>query len=270
MKKTDLFRRSVATTNAKNGYLASMDALEFMSTLRDSVADVVFLDPPFNLGKQYGSLAALEQYDPDSYDVYMRAVIKQGVRVLRRGGALFVYQMPYWAMKWAAFLDGRLEFRSWIAVSMKNGFARGRHLYPAHYSLLYYTKGSPSRFTRPRLALWRCRHCQGIVKDYGGYRRIVERKGVNLSDVWDDLSPVRHRSVKLRTPNQLPQEITDRVCKIAGGSGALLVDPFVGTGTSLVSASERGMHFVANDIVKSNITISAKRLGQVARTGGRK
>jgi site-specific DNA-methyltransferase (adenine-specific) len=240
-----------------------VDALSFLTAMRDNVADVVFLDPPFNLGKDYGRANRVELYEPESYDLYMRSVLRHSIRVLRQGGALFVYQMPVWAIPWAAFLSEHLVFRNWIAVSMKNGFARARRLYPAHYALLYYTNGVPARFHRPKLEPRRCRLCDGLLKDYGGYRKIVEKKGINLSDVWDDLSPIRHKSTKLRAPNQLPLEITDRVCAIAGAPGSLLVDPFMGTGTSLVSALAHRMHFVGNDIEAANVRITKERLQRI-------
>jgi len=243
-----------------SGYVSNCDALLFLGSLRDGVADVVFLDPPFNLGKDYGRHAHLETANPDAYDIYMRSVLRESVRVLRAGGALFLYHLPTWAIRFAPYLSDRLEFRHWIAIAMKNGFARGDRLYPAHYALLYFTRGNPLHFKRPHLALRTCRHCNRILKDYGGYRAIVESKGVNLSDVWDDISPVRHVSTKLRSTNQLPSEITDRVCAIAGAPGLLLVDPFAGTGTSLLSAQNADMHFIGNDLIQANVRICVKRL----------
>ena len=143
---------------------------------------------------------------------------------------------------------------------MKNGFVRGRNLYPAHYALLYYTNGAARLFNRPRYSAHRCRHCGELVKDYGGYRHIVEKQGINLSDVWDDLSPVRHRNTKIRAANQLPLQLTDRVLDIAGSADALLVDPFVGSGTSVVSAVRHNMRFLANDLSRRNVNLSIRRL----------
>ncbi len=245
-----------------SGDLVRADALAFLKGLRDSVADIVFLDPPFNLGKIYGPGAGVETFDRDTYDHYMRTVLFQCRRILRRGGALYLYHLPAWAMQWGAAIEEHLELRHWIAISMKNGFARGNRLYPAHYALLYFTKGEPLVFKRPRLELRRCPHCKKVLKDYGGYRHLVAH-GVNLTDVWDDLSPVRHGTTKLRATNQLPIEITDRVCAISGRRGGLLVDPFVGTGTSLVSAIKSRMRFVANDIEQSNLDICIRRLEAV-------
>jgi site-specific DNA-methyltransferase (adenine-specific) len=248
------------------GYLCESDALEFLASLSDKVADIVFLDPPFNLGKDYGSRKAKDDNDPEAYQRFMTDIVNESIRVLKVGGALFLYHLPYWATRLAPILHGRMEFRHWIAVSMKNGFARGERLYPAHYALLYFTKGQPKTFKRPRLAPQMCRHCRGMIKDYGGYTSIITQKGINLSDVWDDVSPVRHSKYKTRDANELPRVITDRIVKIAGRKLGLLVDPFVGSGVSLISALRAGMKFAGNDVVKRNITVCLDRLCAEGKT----
>lgn len=270
MKKTELFRKSAGkavVSYGSAGFLSCADALEFACSMRDSTADIVFLDPPFNLGKNYGLRSLIEEADEIQYEWYMVRLLNELCRVLKPGGALFLYHLPIWAVKLSAALRERLEFRHWIAIAMKNGFVRGRRLYPAHYALLYYTKGNPRHFHRPRLAPQLCRHCGEFVKDYGGYTPIITRKGINLSDFWDDLSPVRHAATKRREANQLPLLLTNRVVQIAGVQGGLLVDPFAGTGTSLLSARQFGMSFVGNDLSRESIRICVDRLGEPRRTG---
>jgi site-specific DNA-methyltransferase (adenine-specific) len=263
LRKTDLFRRNVRIAIepfGRAGYLTSEDALRFLSSLRDGIADVVFLDPPFNLGKDYGIRSEIEVTSTAEYEAYMTRVLSEAARVLKYGGALFLYHLPYWASRLSVPLMELLDFRHWIAVSMKNGFVRGDRLYPAHYALLYYTKGVPAHFRRPRLVPLRCRHCDALVKNYGGYTKIITAKGINLSDFWEDLSPVRHKSKKHRPANQLPSGLTDRVLHIAGRRGGIIIDPFAGAGTSLVSAYERGVQFVGNDLSRRNIGICRRRL----------
>jgi site-specific DNA-methyltransferase (adenine-specific) len=244
----------------ENGFITQGDALAFCRALRSGIADIVFLDPPFNLGKEYGVARWLENGDADAYELYMKKLIREMVRVLKPGGAFFLYHLPYWASRLSQELLGQLHFRHWIAIAMKNGFVRGNNLYPAHYALLYYTKGTPARFARPRLEPQLCRHCRGLVKDYGGYTGIIQSKGINLSDFWDDLSPVRHKNRKHRKANQLPLALTDRIVAIAGSSSGLLVDPFAGTGTSLISALQAGMFFVGNEISKRSVRVCMTRL----------
>lgn len=243
-----------------------LDALDFMVVLRDQVADVIFVDPPFNLGKDYGIRSELETTDADTYEQYMSELLSEATRVLKPGGALFLYHVPSWAMKLGAPLQGNLDLRHWIAISMKNGFVRGRRLYPAHYALLYFTKGDPGVFNRPKLDPKRCRHCGEYIRDYGGYRKFIDAKGVNLSDFWDDLSPVRHAHMKHRAANQLPTILTDRALKIAGRRHGLLIDPFAGSGTSLVSALKVNMHFLANDLSKANIRICQERIAETRQS----
>jgi site-specific DNA-methyltransferase (adenine-specific) len=182
-----------------NGKLYHGDALELLRSLPNDSAGIVFLDPPFNLGKRYSKKGPNSDRKPESqYAAWLTAVVDESVRVLAPGGSLYLYHLPIWAMRVGASLESKLQLRHWIAVSMKNGFVYGDRLYPAHYALLYFTKGEPATFTRPKLPPARCRTCGETVKDYGGYRSIILDKGVNLSDVWDDLSPVRHARTKLR------------------------------------------------------------------------
>jgi site-specific DNA-methyltransferase (adenine-specific) len=142
---------------------------------------------------------------------------------------------------------------------MKNGFARGKRLYPAHYALLYFTKGNPNYFNRPKIPTPRCRHCGEFIKDYGGYKSFVQ-DGINLSDVWDDISPVRHSKYKHRASNELPLEIPRRVIKISGYKDGILVDPFSGTGSSIIEALNESMFFLACDREKESIDVIRNRL----------
>jgi site-specific DNA-methyltransferase (adenine-specific) len=262
--KTELFLKGatleVVARYRRDGLFTAVDACRFLESLRPGIADIIFLDPPFNLGKDYGISSRIESAPPEEYECYLQRIVAESARVLRDGGALFMYHIPYWAARLSGHLQAALTFRHWIAVSMKNGFVRGRNLYPAHYALLYYSKGSARAFKRPRDPASRCRHCGELIKDYGGYRKIVEARGLNLSDVWEDLSPVRHRTTKTRVANELPRRLTDRVVDIAGFKNALLIDPFVGSGTSLVSAISRNMRFVANDLSRRNVSRSLRRL----------
>jgi site-specific DNA-methyltransferase (adenine-specific) len=237
------------------------DAAQFLRAIPDNSADIVFLDPPFNLGKRYDSKHPKADRRPEvEYEAWLTAVLTESVRITKTGGAVYLYHLPLWAIRAGAMLDGPLSFRHWIAVSMKNGFVRGDRLYPAHYALLLFTKGKPNHFRRPKLRPQECRHCGQYVKDYGGYRGIIDKNGINLSDFWEDLSPVRHSNTKHRLANELPLRLFERVIEISGNPGGLFVDPFGGSGAGLVAASKAQMIFKACDIVRENCDIMCERL----------
>jgi site-specific DNA-methyltransferase (adenine-specific) len=215
----------------------------------DATVDLVFADPPFNLSKDYGATCD-DALDDQAYLDWSRAWLGECVRVLRRGGSLFVYNLPRWNLSLGAWLAERLTFRNWIAVEFKGSLPIAGRLYPSHYGLLYFTKGRrPAAFDPPRLPLATCRHCGGELRDYGGYKDRMNPRGVNLSDVWTDISPVRHSRYKRRRgANELPLRLLDRVLDMASREGDLVLDPFGGSGTTYVAAELTGRRWIGAEL----------------------
>src|SRR5665213_1440860 len=122
------------------GRLFEGDCLEILPAVNDGAVDTVFADPPFNLGKKYGQ--ACDDDLPDrEYVTWCKQWIDQCIRVLKPGGAFFLYNLPKWNVILGNYMTERgLTFRHWIAISMKTVLPIPKRLYPAHYSLLYYTK----------------------------------------------------------------------------------------------------------------------------------
>ena len=253
-------------STAVNGHsykIYNADAATLLSGLPRESADIIFLDPPFNIGKRYDLANFRDRDDPDIYMGWLASILRKAVTALKPGGALYVYHLPSVAYKIAAALDHQLDFRHWIAVAMKNTFVRGQRLYPAHYALLYFTKGDPAHFTRPKLRPRTCRHCDKLIKDYGGYRAIIEEKGINLSDFWDDISPLRHASTKARTANELSESFFARILAISGYPGGTFVDPFMGSGGGVIAAAKGHMAVRASDPSLESCQIVAKRLKEL-------
>jgi site-specific DNA-methyltransferase (adenine-specific) len=123
-------------------------------------------------------------------------------------------------------------------------------LYPAHYSLLYYSKGKPNTFRKIRVPIGRCRHCGGEIKDYGGHRHAMNPKGVNLKDIWSDIPPVRHWKFKSkeRRANALSTKILDRVVEMSTRQGDLVLDPFGGSGTTFAVCEKKDRHWVGIEL----------------------
>ncbi len=243
-----------------SGMVYCADATDLLRSIGNETADIVFLDPPFNLRKRYSEKYILDNKPDDEYHEWLLSIVDLSSSVLKPGGALFLYHLPLWAMRLGAYTEGFLNFRHWISVSMKNGFARGKKLYPAHYALLYFTKGHPKYFIRPKLDPLRCRSCGEYVRDYGGYKKLIEDTGINLSDIWGDLSPVRHKSRKHRVANELPMALFDRIMTMSGETGMTYIDPFAGSGSGALSAKKHHLNFVVGDILEENTEIILNRI----------
>jgi len=243
--------RSLAPFYATSlGALFSGDCLEVLPALKDNVADTVFADPPFNLGKKYGC-SFQDMKSDEEYISWCKQWISECVRLLKPGGAFFLYNLPKWNILLGTHLrELGMEFRHWIAVEISASLPIPGRLHPSHYSLLYYTKGHPNTFRRIRTPIQTCRHCGGEVKDYGGHRHAMNPKGVNLKDVWTDIPPVRHWKFKSkdRRANALSTKILDRVIELSTERGDLVFDPFGGSGTTFAVCEKKGREWLGIEI----------------------
>ena len=232
------------------GLLYATDCFNLFASLRDESVDCVFADPPFNLGKDYGRGAVKDDLARLDYLKWSFQWIDESVRVIAPGGALFVYILPQWGYHLASHIEERgMQFRHWIALSMKGTFPRGRKLYPAHYAILYFTKGQPKTFNRVRLPIPTCRHCGKDIKDYGGHRKFLNPAGLNLTDFWEDTAPARHQKFKARWHiNELKPLIPSRCIEVSTNTGDVVLDPFGGGGSTYEAAQRLGRHWLGTEV----------------------
>lgn len=237
--------------SSPQGLLFEGDCLEVLPKLRDDLVDTVFADPPFNLGKSYGKRTDDAKAESE-YIEWCKHWLHECVRVLTPGGSLFVYNLPKWNIVLGAHLMQMpgMHFRHSIAIEMKSSLPIPGRLYPAHYSLLYFTKGKPKTFRKIRTPIELCRHCGGEIRDYGGHRHAMNPLGVNLKDVWTDIPPVRHWKFKSqnRRANALSTKILDRVIEISTAPGDLVLDPFGGSGTTFAVCEQRQRRWIGVEI----------------------
>ncbi|MES2208509.1 MAG: site-specific DNA-methyltransferase [Pseudomonadota bacterium] len=230
------------------GELYQADCLTVLKTLDPESVDLAFADPPFNLGKKYSSKINDAKTDQE-YLEWCEQWLDGMIRVLKPGGALFLWNLPKWNLLLGGYLSKKLTFRNWISVDIKYSLPIPSRLYPSHYSLLYFIKGSkPAIFHPDRLPIQCCRHCGGEVRDYGGYKDKMNPSGVSLSDVWTDIPPVRHAKYKKRDGNALALKLMDRIVSMATEPGSIVLDPFGGSGTTYVAAELTGRRWIGCEL----------------------
>jgi site-specific DNA-methyltransferase (adenine-specific) len=246
-----LARRKIEPAFRTNyGVLYEADCLDVLAAVQPGIINTIFADPPFNLKKLYG-VRSTDDRTEQAYLDWCKEWLSECVRTLADGGALFLYNLPKWNIQLAPLLTNLgLEFRHWIAVEQKNCLPIAGRLYPAHYSLLYFTKGKPTTFRKIRTPIETCRHCGGELKDYGGHRHAMNPLGVNLKDIWTDIPPVRHRKFKpgARTENALSTKLLDRVIEMTTLPGDLVLDPFGGSGTTYAVCEAKHRHWIGMEL----------------------
>jgi site-specific DNA-methyltransferase (adenine-specific) len=245
-----------------SGTLYEADCVDVLGRIPPGCVDTVFADPPFNLAKDYGPAVNDRRAEGDYLD-WCRRWLDECCRVLRPGGAIFVYNIPRWNIELGHHLGAAgMQFRHWIPVSQKSRLLIPGRLYPEHYSLLYYSKGKPKTFRRIRTPIETCRHCGGELKDYGGHRDKMNAAGVNLTDIWSDICPVRHG--KFKSPkwkaNAVSTKILDRVVEMTTREGDLVLDPFGGSGTTFAVCERKGRRWVGIEIEPEAIAAIVERL----------
>lgn len=245
------------TYSTNRGALFKGDCLDILLYMENDTIDTVFADPPFNLKKNYG-FNVNDDRTPEAYLSWCRKWIHHCARVLKDGGAFFIYNIPKWNVVLGNYLlEESLEFRHWIAVNIKLSLPIPGRLYPSHYSLLYYTKGKPKTFRKIRTPIETCRHCGGEIKDYGGHRKAMNPKGVNLTDVWDDITPVRHWKFKSkkRGTNQLSTKLLYRVVHLSTHPGDIVLDPFGGSGTTFDVCEQEDRRWIGIEMESCDVII---------------
>jgi len=246
------------------GALYQADCLDLLKMIKEDSIDCIFADPPFNLGKDYGTARIQDKFHSVIYMNWTREWLDECVRILKPGGSMFIYHMPHRQLPIWNHLNTfeEMQFRNWIAIKMKNGFPVTNRLHPAHYGLLYFVKkGRKAKFHVVRHPSPICRHCGGLIRDYGGYRKKYRVDSeqiplVRIADIWDDVSPQIHKKKRPKSINELPTIISERAILLSTNKGDIVLDPFAGGASTLSAAEKHNRYWIGCEL---GITVHAKR-----------
>lgn len=233
------------------------DAIEVMRQIPANSIDMTFADPPFNLKKSYGYYQ--DKKELKEYNRWCKQWINEMVRVTKPTGSIFVHNLPRWLTYHAAYLNEKAKFRHWIAWDAM-GAPLGKTLLPNHYGILYYVKSDNFKFFDVRIPHPRCRVCGELLADYGGKKAKAHPFGVLLSDVWTDIHRIRHLKRRDTHPCQLPIPLLERLILMTTEAGDIVLDPFMGTGTTAIAAKRLGRHFIGIEIDPEYVKLAIKKL----------
>lgn len=240
------------------------DAIEVMREIPDNSVDMTFADPPFNLGKRYNNYHDKKRID--EYLEWCRLWLKEMVRITKPTGSIFVHHIPKWLTYFAGFLNEIAYFRHWIVWDAMSS-PLGKTLLPSHYGILWYTKEKRGfKFYDIRSAHPRCRNCGIVLQDYGGKKNKMHPYGPLISDVWKDIHRIKHKKRRDEHPCQLPIPLLERLILMTTDEGDIVLDPFVGTGTTAIAAKRLGRKYIAIDIDSKYVKIAREKLENVQPT----
>jgi site-specific DNA-methyltransferase (adenine-specific) len=234
------------------------DAREVLKKLPDSCAHLMITSPPYNVGKEYDEDLTLGEYLD-----FIGEVMREVYRVLVWGGRVCfnvanLGRKPY------------VPLHAYLIQSFEEiGFLfRGE---------IIWDKGDAVSGASTAWGTWksavnpilRDQHEYIIVLSKGSFKR--ERRGKRdtitreeflefTKSVWRFLP---ESAKKLRHPAPFPEELPYRCIQLYTFEGDVVLDPFVGSGTTCVVAAKTGRHFIGIDIEEEYVRIAERRIREV-------
>ena len=234
------------------------DCLEVMRSIPNDIADITFADPPFNLKKRYNGYKDNKEFT--TYVEWCKQWIYEMVRITKPTGSIFVHNIPKWLTYYAGFLNECAYFKHWIGWDAPTA-PMGKSLQPSLYGILYYVEDpKKSKFYEIRYPHKRCRKCGYLLKDYGGKKAGLHPFGPLVSDVWTDIHRIKHNKYRDEHPCQLPIHLLERIILMSTDENDIVLDPFVGTGTTVIAAKRLGRRFIGIDIDEKYVAITKDKL----------
>ena len=225
--------------------------------------DLTFLDPPFNQDKEYNSWD--DNLPDEEYWEWMRDVCKEIHALTSNGGAIYFMQRE----KNSEFVlrclrESGWTFQNLIIWKKKTSAVPAMKRYGKHYQIIAFgTKGkSPRLFNRLRID-------PPLPASYK-YQR---ENGMFVTDVWDDIREMTsgyfagdealydaqgNRAHKQQSPIQL----LIRIILSSTSPGDVVLDPFAGSGTTLVVASQLNRKSIGIELDPCNAEIIRERLAE--------
>lgn len=269
------------------------DCLEIMQGLKENSIDMIYLDPPFFTNKRH-SLSSRDRKSHysfndiwDTHKIYSEFILVRLIeakRILKDTGSIFIHcdkSANHILRLVGEEVFGEENFLSEIIWFYKRWSNSSNNLTPNHQNILFFSKKKEYKFNKIYTEYSETTNIDQILqkrsRDVHGkaiYARDVdgsiissdEKKGVPLNDVWE--IPFLNPKAKERTgyPTQKPILLLDRIIEISTNEGDIVLDPFCGSGTTLVAAKLKGRKFVGIDISKDAVNLTESRLETLVKT----
>ena len=244
--------------------------------VRNGSVNLAFADPPYNIGQDYA-----DYHDKKSHDEYMafsREWMSKVKDALHKHGAFWLAINDDWVseLDMVARNELKLYRRSWVTWYYTFGQANKRNFARCKTNLLYFVK-TKSKHTfnmdDPKVRVPSARQLK--YKD-----KRANNKGKLPDDVWmvipeqcpKDAFDATHdvwlysrvcgtfKAKHNDSPNQMPVQMLDRIVRLCSNAGDLVMDPFVGTGTTGHAAVKGSRRFIGFDISPACIRTTRKRM----------
>ena len=245
-----------------------MDCLDFLRLVKPKSVDLAVIDPPYNLKKaEWDTFASHEDFLRFTYS-WIDALIP----ALKKDGSLYVFNTPFnSAFIMQYLLSQGMYFQNWITWDKRDGLGSAKRKFSnGQESILFFTKSKNHKFNFedvrvPYESTERIAHAteKGIVKN--GKRWFPNPNGRLCGEVWHFSSQRHKEKINGKTTKTLhitpkPTDLIERIIKASSDPNDLVLDCFLGSGTTAVVAQKLGRQFIGSDASFEYIEFALERL----------
>lgn len=242
------------------------DCIEGLEQLNTSV-DLTFLDPPFNQGKEYSEHD--DNLPDEIYWNWMINVCKKVYKITSQGGAIYFMQREKNTESVLRCLrESGWNLQNLIIWKKKTSAVPCGNKFGKHYQIIAYgIKGKKPRvFNRLRIN-------PPLPPNY----KFERQQGIYLTDVWDDIRELTSGyfagDEAIRKPNgerfhkqQSPIQLLVRIILSSSMPFDTILDPFAGTGTTLVVSEQLRRNSIGIEKDKENVKCIEERLMSIRKS----
>jgi len=269
--------RNYITTNSKSTEKTSSrrkqafsDSWSWNAAVANSLKGIVQI-APLELGKLIqGMVAGLGPTPLAGYLVMMIPRILELHRILKDTGSLYLHCDPTASHYLKIVLDyifGIENFRNEIVWSYNGGGRSKKYFARKHDTILFYSKSNNWAFNYNDILVNRTNRTYFIDEKGRKYWRKYGKKyyfkndGKIPEDWWIDITPLDGPyKERLGYPTQKPIALLERIIKVASNRGDVVLDPFCGSGTTLVTAQKLDRNWIGIDNNPNALDITNERL----------
>jgi len=234
------------------------DCIEVLDKVEKPFADLIFADPPFNIGYKYDKYN--DKVKSKNYITWTKDWMAVCKKVLKPHGSFYIAIGDEYAANVKVIADEiGLFMRNWLiwhytfGQQMKKKFARS-------HTHIFYFVSDKSNFTFNDHAVRVPSDRQLLYND-----KRANPAGKMPDDVWSQYPRVCG-TFKERTgwhPCQMPESLLKRIIAVSSNPGDCVLDPFSGSGTTAATAAQLGRNYVGVEISKSYVEKAKKRLADL-------
>ena len=229
-----------------------MDCFDFLSHLDDNFVDLAVIDPPYNMNKaKWDSFATTKKFLDFTFNWIDELLPK-----IKENGSLYIFNTPYnSAFILPHLVQKEMHFQNWITWDKRDGLGGARRRFSnGQETILFFTKGNKHTFNYDNVRVpydspERIEHAKkkGIIKN--GKRWFPHEGGKLCGEVWHITSERHKNKINGRvqcsahiTPK--PVDMIERIIKASSNEGDVVLDCFVGSGTTAFAAKNLKRNFV--------------------------